>query len=340
MRLLILGGTRFLGRHIVDAALARGHRVAIFTRGRERNPWDGRVDASIGDRDPRIEPGLAALGNGTWDAVVDTSGYVPRIVGASAALLRGRVGRYVFVSSLSAYASAARPGQDETAPLAPPVPLDNENVAENYGALKASCEAIVREAFGARSTILRPGLIVGPLDPTDRFSYWVARFVHPALIGPRPPRAVVPAPRDRPLQFIDARDLARWIVELVERDVGGAFNAVSSSGAFTMGALIETLIEAARSPPEPAWIDDERLLAHHVTPWTGLPLWIPSGDADSAGFMRFDTASAQRAGLRTRALRETIDDTAAWLTARNNPAAWKNVIDGATERAIFDDIGA
>jgi 2'-hydroxyisoflavone reductase len=338
LNFLILGGTRFLGRHIVDTALERGHRVTVFTRGREPLSSSAGVSALVGDRDPRIAPGLRALENGAWDAVVDTSGYVPRIVDASAALFHERVGRYAFVSSLSVYASAARAGQDETAPLLPPVESDNEDIPKNYGALKASCEAVVTQRFGARATILRPGLIVGPYDPTDRFSYWVARFVHPALLGARSPRAVVPARRERPIQFIDARDLARWTVELLENDAGGTFNAAIPAGQWTMGDLVDALVAGSATPPEPTWVDEATLTAHRVEPWVGLPLWIPAGDSDSAGFLAFDCMKAQRAGLRTGALARTIADTAVWLAARDNANAWKKVIDGAAERAILDEI--
>src|SRR5437868_5140020 len=203
VKLLVLGGTRFLGRHLVDAALARGHAVTIFTRGQNSSPWSSRVEALAGNRDPRIAPGLAALSHGAWDAVVDTSGYVPRIVDASASLLGDRAGRYLFVSSISVYVSSRVPGQDETAPVLPPVDRDNEDIPKNYGALKASCEAVVTQHFGAGATNVRPGLLVGPFDPTDRFAYWVARFIDPALLGSRPRRAVVPAPPNRPIQVID-----------------------------------------------------------------------------------------------------------------------------------------
>jgi nucleoside-diphosphate-sugar epimerase len=334
VNLLILGGTRFLGRHVVDAALARGHAVAVFTRGHQPSPWKD-VTAIVGNRDPRIAPGLDALEQRRFDAVVDTSGYVPRIVGASTALLAESVARYLFVSSISVYASSERSGQDETAPLLPPVDVGNEVIVENYGALKASCEAVVQERFGNRATNVRPGLIVGPHDPTDRFSYWVARFVRPALLGERGPRAVVPAPRSRPIQFIDARDLAKWMIELLERDTGGTFNAVSPQGQWTMGDLIDALVAASPSSPEPAWTDDDALEAHHVSPWIGLPLWIPASDADSAGFLAYDASKAQQAGLRVRPLAQTVDDTAAWLATRDNTDAWKNVLDAATERAIL-----
>ncbi|HEY3180431.1 MAG TPA: NAD-dependent epimerase/dehydratase family protein [Casimicrobiaceae bacterium] len=340
MNLLVLGGTRFLGRHLVDAALVRGHSVTVFSRGHNPLPWSGHVEALIGNRDPRIAPGLAALEGRAWDAVVDTSGYVPRIVDASASLLASCAARYLFVSSLSVYASSGRHGQNERAPVLPPVDPDNEDIAKNYGALKASCESVVTQMFGARATNLRPGVIVGPFDPTDRVAYWIARFVHPALLGSRAPRAVVPLLRDRPVQFIDGRDLAQWMIDLLENATGGTFNACSAAGQWTMGDLIDALVNASRSPPEPAWTDEATLHAHHVEPWVGLPLWLPANDPDSAGFMTFDCTKAARAGLRLRPLEQTIDDTAAWLAARDNSGAWKNVLRADAECAILEDICA
>jgi 2'-hydroxyisoflavone reductase len=335
VNLLLLGGTRFLGRHVVDAALARGHEVTIFTRGRNAHPWGGDVAALSGDRDPRIAPGLAALAGKSFDAVVDTSGYVPRVVGASAGALVDRVGRYLFVSSLSVLASARVPGLDETAPVATLDEPDSEDVPKHYGALKAACEEVVRARIAGGATIVRPGLIVGPHDPTDRFGYWVARFVHPALLGDRADVAVVPAPPERPVQFIDARDLAAFMLELVERDIGGTFNACSPAGQWTMGAVVDACRSAAADPPTAAWVPEETLLAHHVEPWVGLPLWIPSAQTDDAGFMRIDCDRARAAGLRTRPLDETVASTAAWLASRDNLGAWKLVLGAALEREIL-----
>jgi len=340
VRLLLLGGTRFLGRHVADAALARGHEVTTFTRGRTPQPFGDRVCALVGDRDPRVAPGLAALDGDTWDAVIDTSGYVPRVVGASAALLAARVRRYVFVSSLSALAKPDRPGLDEAAPVATLDDPATEDVLPNYGGLKAACETVVRDALGARATIVRPGLIVGPYDATDRFGYWVARFVHPRLLGERPPRAVVPAPRERPVQFVDARDLAAWLVDLCERDVGGTFNACSPAGEWTMRDLVDACVAASADPPVSAWVDEKTLLDFHVEPWTGLPLWIPSTEADAAGFMSVDCGKAEAAGLRTRALDDTVRDTAAWLAVRDNGGAWSRVLSGARERLLLSAIDA
>jgi 2'-hydroxyisoflavone reductase len=335
MRLLVLGGTLFLGRHVVEAALSRGHDVTVFTRGRRELPWSAGVEARTGDRDPRNAPGLAALESGEWDAAIDTSGYLPRVVAASAALLARRVQRYVFVSSVSVYADASRPGVDEDAPAAALDDPASEDVPKHYGALKAACEAVVRERFATRATIVRPGLIVGPHDPTDRFAYWPARFVHPRLLGDRAPQAVVPAPRERPIQVIDARDLAAWMVALAERDVAGTFNATSPAERWSFGDLVDTCFAAASAPPEPVWVDDAALVAHHVEPWTGLPLWIPATDADAAGFMAVDVSRAQAAGLACRPLADTVRDTAAWLAGRDNAGAWQKVLTDARERLVL-----
>ena len=336
MKLLLLGGTQFLGRHVVEIALARGHDVTVFTRGRRVLPeaHAKAVTHFVGDRDPRNAPGLEALAHGRWDAVIDTSGYVPRVVESSASLLAPRTSRYLFVSSISVYAKLDRPGLDETAPLAVLERADSEEVAKDYGALKADCEAVASRVFEARATIVRPGLIVGPYDPTDRFGYWPARFVHPHLLGDRGPHAVAPAPPEAPLQFIDARDLATFMLDLVERDIAGTFNATSPSDLWTFGDLVTGCVQAAGAPPQPVWIPEQKLLGFHVEPWTGLPLWIPATEPDTAGFQRVSTRRAQEAGMRTRPLAQTIADTAEWLASRPNDGAWKHVLSDGRERQI------
>ncbi len=338
MRLLVLGGTRFLGRHVVDAALAGGHDVTVFTRGRVAPPWGPRVAHRAGNRDPAVAPGLAALERGEWDAVIDTSGYVPRCVRASAQALAGRVCHYVFVSSLSAYAEPTPPGLTEAAPLAALADPATEDVMAHYGALKAACEREVSAVFGAaHAALVRPGLIVGPHDATDRFGYWVARFLAPELLGGRDEAIVVPAPRERRVQFVDARDLASFMVALCERRVAGAFNACSEPGHWTMGMLVAALGECAARrgrAPAPVWVDDAALLAAGVAPWVGLPLWIPASDESAAGFFEFDCRRAQGEGLVVRPLAATIDDTAAWLAGRDNAGAWREVLTAAQERSL------
>jgi len=334
MRILFLGGTRFLGRHAVDVALAHGHAVTLFTRGRTPNHWSEKVTLLTGDRDPNVAPGLEVLRDGTWDAVIDTSGYVPRVVRASAEMLRGRAGQYLFVSSISVYADGGGAGRDESAPVGKLDDPATEEVAKHYGPLKAACEDEVRAAFGAAAIIVRPGLIVGPHDATDRFGYWVARFRQPALLGDRPDQAVVPAPRNAPVQFIDARDLAVFMIDLIEANAGGTFNATSPDGLWTWNSMVDALC-AGVSVPTPHWIDESLLLEQKVEPWTGLPLWIPSTFADEAGFMEFDCRRATAAGMRVRPLPETIDATAAWLAARDNGNAWKAVLTAQAEREIL-----
>jgi 2'-hydroxyisoflavone reductase len=336
MRLLLLGGTQFLGRHVVEIGLGRGHEVTVFTRGRRALPDElrDRVSALFGDRDPRIGSGLDALGHGQWDAVIDTSGYVPRIVNASATLLAPRVARYLFVSSISVYEKLDRAGLDENATLATLETPDSEEIAKHYGPLKAACEAVVTGTFGARATLVRPGLIVGPHDPTDRFAYWPARFIHPQLLGARGPYAVAPAPRERPLQFIDARDLAGWMLDLVEHDTTGTFNATSSPRQWTFGELVDSCVAAAQSPPAPLWVPDTVLLDFHVAPWIGLPLWIPASETDGAGLHEVSVDRARDAGLSTRPLANTVRDTAAWLLRRENVGAWQKVLSDARERQI------
>jgi 2'-hydroxyisoflavone reductase len=338
MKLLVLGGTRFLGRHVVDAALARRLDVTIFSRGRAQVPWGSRVERRAGNRDPAIAPGLGALAVGAWDAVIDTSGYLPRCVGASARLLEDRASHYLFVSSLSVYADGGRAGQDETAHVAELEDPASEDIAAHYGALKAASEREVRETFGDRSTIVRPGLIVGPFDPTDRFSYWVARFLLPEVLGARGADAVVPAPSSRPVQFVDARDLADWILDLAAARIGGVFNASSPHGHWTFGALVAALEQQSRARGRdvaPAWIAEAKLIQHGIVPWTELPLWLPESDPASAGFMSFSCGKAVGHGLRFRSLERTIADTAAWLAQRDNAEAWRNVLSAAKEDTLL-----
>ena len=339
MRPLVLGGTRFLGRHLVAAAINAGHDVTVFTRGVTPSPWTSSgVTHLVGDRDPRKGAGLAALKVGTWDAAIDLSGYVPRCVDASAKLLESKVAHYAFVSSMSVYADSTRPDLDEATPVAVLADPETEDIMAHYGALKASCEDAVRDAFGERALIVRPGLIVGPHDPTDRFGYWVARFLLPERLGERASEAVVPAPPSRPVQFIDARDLASWMLDATAGRIDGTFNASSPPRMWTMGVLVDILVAHARSAGKrvtPRWIDETKLVDHGVTPWTELPLWIPASDPESEGFMEFSSARAMAQGLRVRPLSQTVEDTAAWLATRDQTKAWQSVLSADKERALL-----
>ena len=304
MQLLILGGGIFLGAATLDAALARGHAVTVLNRGRSRSAWPAGVEVLTGDRS--AARGLAALTRRHWDGVIDTCGYVPADVQASAAALSA-CGRYLFVSSVSAYASFAHAPVREDDPLADAAGIaPDERDRQFYGPQKAACERQIGAAFGARATIVRPGLIVGPGDPTGRFSYWPWRV---AAAG----RMLVPdVPAPAALQCIDVRDLAEWMVQLLERDVAGAFNANGpvDGAALDWRRLIDECsaavwargIDAAQALP----VGEAFLLEQGIAPWSELPLWVPSNDPELAGFMAIDSERARAAGMRTRALRETI----------------------------------
>jgi 2'-hydroxyisoflavone reductase len=240
--------------------------------------------------------------------VVDTSGYVPRVVRASAALLAPRVGRYLFVSTLSVYADERAPGQDESAPLALlPDPAVEEVTPETYGGLKALCERVVTGAFGDRATVVRPGLIVGPHDPTDRFTYWPVRVARGGDV-------VAPSGPGYRVQFVDARDLARWMLELLRTDRAGVFNATGPDEPLPLGDLLDACRRVSGADARFVWIDEAFLLGNGVRPWMDLPLWI-DGEAGVGG-NSFDTGRARAAGLRLRPVRETVADTLAWARER------------------------
>ncbi len=324
MRVLVLGGTQFLGRHVVEAALARGHELTLFNRGQTRVELFPGVERRVGDRDGD----LAALEEGAWDAVVDTSGYVPRVVGASAQLLAPRVGRYLFVSSISVYADVSQPGVGEEAPVAALEEETEEWRGPAYGALKAQSEQAVQAAFGDRATIVRPGLIVGPWDPTGRFTYWPVRVAGGGDV-------LAPAPRDSPVQVIDARDLADFILRLLEENVPGIFNATGPEHALTM----EQVLEACRAVPDTdarfVWAPADWLAEQGVQPWIELPLWL-GDDPESAGFHRIDVSRARAAGLSFRPLAETIADTLDWHRGGEAPIDPPAGIDRGREQELLE----
>ncbi|MBI5067159.1 MAG: NAD-dependent epimerase/dehydratase family protein [Deltaproteobacteria bacterium] len=298
LRLLILGGTAFLGPELVEAARGRGHTVTLFNRGKTRPELFPDVEKLHGDRDGKLD----ALRGRAWDAVVDTSGYVPRLVRASAELLAPRVPLYVFVSSISAYADSPK-GPTEDSPVQVLEDPKTEDVRAHYGALKAACEKAAAEATGGRSLAVRPGLIVGPGDPTDRFTYWPVRL-------DRGGEVLCPGDGSDPAQVVDVRDLAAYMVKVVEDGRTGTHNAVGPAAPLTMAGLVE----ACRAPGSAAtlsWVDAAFLEKEKVAPWGDLPVWIPSG-RESAGMTRVSNARAVAAGLRFRPLAETARDTLAW----------------------------
>jgi 2'-hydroxyisoflavone reductase len=317
VRLLVLGGTKFLGRAVVAEALALGHEVTLFNRGETNPELFPEAEKLRGDRDGE----LRALEGRSWDAVVDPSGYVPRVVRASAELLRSSVGHYVFVSSISAYANPLAAGFDESAPLKQPE-LRSEDVDEHYGALKVACERVVEEVFPGRSASVRAGLIVGPHDPTDRFTYWPVRVA-------RGGEVLAPGRRGRQWQFVDVRDLGRWILRLAESRTAGAFTATGPVPAATAAEVLETCRAVSASDARFTWVDEELLLEREVGEWMELPLWL-SAQSEFAHMLEADVSRAVAAGLTFRPLAETVRDTLEWVRTRDGSGAGTVATGGAS----------
>ena len=302
MKLLILGGTLYLGRHTVEAALARGHEVTLFNRGRTNPDLFPQVERLRGDRDGDMR----WLEGRRWDAVIDPSGYLPRVVRAGLEVLKGNVRHYTFISSINAYADATKPGITEDDPLAIlPENAPEEVNGETYGPYKVLCEREVAEAFGRRSAIVRAGLIYGPHDPTDRSAYWPLRIAEGGDV-------LAPGKPDRPVQLIDVRDLADWLVHLAEEQIGGVFNGTGPETALMFGSYLDTCREVASGDARLVWVDESFLLEQNVNPYSEMPLWVPEQ------YHAFETVDAKRAvaaGLKYRRLKDTIQDTLAWARA-------------------------
>ncbi|MEW2622068.1 NAD-dependent epimerase/dehydratase family protein [Streptomyces sp. NPDC048106] len=301
MRLLVLGGTEFVGRAVAEAALERGWEVTVFNRGRHEPPAGAR--ALTGDR--TAVGGLAALAEGEWDAVVDTWSAAPRAVRETARLLRGRAGRYAYVSSRSVYAWPAPAGGREDAPLVEGAAADAGPT--EYALDKRGGELAARESFGAdRSLLVRAGLILGPYENVGRLPWWLARI---ARGGP----VLAPGPRDLPLQYIDARDLANWLLGALEQELSGPYDLVSPPGHTTMGALLAACVAATGADAELCWADPESVLGAGIEPWTELPVWVPPGGEMYDALHRSDVSRASATGLTCRPVTETVADTWRWL---------------------------
>ncbi|MGA0733973.1 MAG: NAD-dependent epimerase/dehydratase family protein [Steroidobacteraceae bacterium] len=307
--ILILGGTRFLGLHMTAYAQSRGHRVTFFNRGKTNTSRFPEVERLMGDRNGDI----SALRGRRWDVVIDNSGYIPRQVSATAELLHETTSLYVFISTVSVYAGFDKPG-DENSPIGTLADPTIEKVdGATYGPLKALCEQAARRIYGdGRSLIVRPGLIVGPDDNTDRFTYWPARAA-------RGGRFVAPGDPSDPVQFIDARDLAAFTVESAENSLSGTFNALSPPGRFSIGDVINASVQSAKTTAsvdaEPVWIPSSVLDEQKVAPWSDMPVWVPS-EGDSAGFAAVSASRAVSAGLRIRPILATTTDTLRWHLSR------------------------
>ncbi|MBE7434308.1 MAG: NAD-dependent epimerase/dehydratase family protein [Anaerolineales bacterium] len=298
MKILIIGGTRFVGRHLVNSARARGHEVTLFNRGKSNPGLFRRVKAIQGDREKDLDQLTAE-----WDAVIDTCGYLPRIVRLSAEALKEKVGRYVYISSISVYASFKKIGIKESDAVGTLADESLEEITgETYGSLKALCEKVVQDVYGPRSLIIRPGLIVGPHDPTDRFTYWPLRIAKGGdVLVPDNPSAMT--------QFIDARDLADFIIKLIDQNVSGTFNATSNP--VTLSTVFETCKRISKSNANFKWAPVDFLEKNNVAPWSDMPIWIPEV-GDDAGVSQVDISKAVNAGLTFTPLAQTIKDIYDW----------------------------
>lgn len=308
MRLLIIGGTVFLGRHLISLALDAGHHVTSLNRGTHDLPEQTNVEKLFADR----EGDLSNLSGRTFDAVIDTCGFRPNTVRNSLKALEGFFGTYVFISTVSVYGKFPTIGITEQDPIT----YTNAPDPGNYGTLKADCEETLMRLIPERALIVRPGLIVGPYDPTDRFTYWPARVAGGGMI-------LSPGRPDRLIQFIDVRDLAAWVLKVAEAQERGVFNATGPAERLTMQAFLDTCEQAVREDCQFVWMDDAALVKAGVQPWSELPLWIPDSDRDFTGVMRVDRRKAIDAGLTSRPVVKTIIDTLAWDRTRD-PAMPRN----------------
>jgi nucleoside-diphosphate-sugar epimerase len=315
LRILILGGTGFTGPHQVRYALARGHKVTLFNRGRQPKTWPGEVEELLGDRNTGD---LKALEGRDWDVCIDNPTTLPFWVRDAGKVLRGKVRQYVFISTISVYAANDRP-EDEAAAVLRYDGVDA--MAETietlrakpdlYGPLKAASEAEATQQFGNATTIIRPGLIVGPGDETDRFTYWPVRLARGAEV-------LAPGDGSDPVQFVDARDLAEWTIRMAESRTTGTFNATGPARPLVMRDMLAGIAAATPSDARLTWVPTDFLEAQHVSAWSDLPVWVP-GQGESAGFARRRIDRALQAGLVFRPLATTAVDTLAWF--RQQPEA-------------------
>jgi 2'-hydroxyisoflavone reductase len=339
MKVLVLGGTAFVGRHLVHAALLGGHEETVFNRGRQEAEMPAQVERLRGDRGGQLE----ALRGRRWDVAVDTCGYVPSIVRASATVLADCVEHYTFISSCSVYRDTSVPGVDENYAIAT---ITNEQLREAervkpegsiianaygamYGPLKALCEQAAEECMPGRVLTVRAGLIVGPFDYTGRFTYWPRRVAEGGDV-------LAPGRPGRQLQFIDARDLAKWIVQMAGARRAGLYNATGPDYVLTMGRLLEECRTVTGSDARFVWIDDRFLLEAGLAPWAEVPLWIPEEDEHNRFFLAMNCEKALAAGLILRPLAETIRDTLEWDRARAPTTARRAGLESLREKEVLD----
>lgn len=305
LRILILGGTGFIGPHQVRYALKRGHQITLFNRGKTNPELFSELEQLRGDRDNDLE----SLKGREWDVVIDNPARIPRWVRESAGLLKDAARQYVFVSTLSVYSDNSIVDQDETGPVAT---IDDPTVEEvtggTYGPLKVLCEQEAEKAFPGRATIVRPGLIVGPGDTSDRFTYWPVRI-------DRGGEVLSPGDGHDPVQFIDARDLSEWMIRMVENSVAGVYNATGPIRPMGMDEMLYGIRAATTADVRFTWVDHEFLQDQGVRPWSHMPVWFPDLPG-MEGFSRFSSARALEKGLTFRPLAVTARDTIDWYKTR------------------------
>ena len=321
MKILIIGGTKFLGRHLIDAALENKHEVTLFNRGKKYSEEEiADVEQIHGDRNSDLEK----LSDRIWDACIDTCGYLPQTVKASAEFLANQVNQYVFISSASVYPETREPNFDETTRTAtlneeqqkqvekidPHGELTGATLGENYGALKFLCEKAAETAMPNRVLIVRAGMIVGAFDPTDRFTYWVMRVARGGEI-------LAPGMPENFVQLIDARDLSAWIIKMVEENVTGIFNLTGKPFELNFAKMLAAIKSATGSDAEFVWADEKFLTENNVAPWTQMPFYLPESFEEARGFLAMNVDKALSKNLRFRPLRDTISDVLNWRRTQN-----------------------
>lgn len=311
MKILIIGGTKFLGRHLINAALERHHTVTLFNRGKHLSEDFENVEQIHGDR----FFDLNKLENRRFDAVIDTCGYLPQSVRDAAETLKNSVAQYVFISSISGYADFSKPDFDETTPLAElseaqlkqageidkQSEINGITLGEVYGGLKVLCEKAVESVMPNRALIVRPGLIVGAFDPTDRFTYWVKRTAEGGEI-------LAPGTPERFVQLIDARDLSEWIIKMIEKGANGIYNANGKPFELTMAKMLDEIKTVTQSDAEFIWVSENFLNSENVGAWSEMPLYLPESVKEAGGFLSVNVDKALEQGLELRSLNETIKD--------------------------------
>lgn len=316
MKILILGGTKFLGRHLIDAALNNNHEVTLFNRGRKYgNEHVPTVEQIHGDRHSDLEK----LSGRRWDAVIDTSGYLPQTVEASAKFLRDKTNQYVFISSGSVYADTSQPDYDETTPTAkltkeqksaiekidPKTELNGLTLGEHYGALKTVCEETIEQEMPGKVLNVRAGMIVGAFDWTDRFNYWVMRVA-------RGGRVLAPGSGESFVQLVDARDLSEWIVQMIEENENGVFNVTGKPFELNFGEMLDAIKTATGSDAEFVWAEEKFLAGNSVKLWSEMPFYLSDSDESARNFLTMNVDKALSKNLKFRPLQETITDVLNW----------------------------